>query len=49
MRKKGFTLIEVLAVIIIIGVISLIIAPITIGIIDRSKENMYNNQLNAFK
>ena len=42
--KRSFTLIELLAVIIILGIIALVLAPITLSIIDRSKQKMYDNQ-----
>ena len=39
--KKGFTLIELIAVIIIIGVVALISTPIVTNVIDKSKEKAY--------
>lgn len=48
-NKKGFTMIEILAVITILGVIALIIIPISLGVIDYSKQNMYDNQIGEIK
>lgn len=39
MNKKGFTLVELLAVIAIIGILSLIAVPNVIGIVDDNKKN----------
>lgn len=47
--KVGFTLIEVLAVVIIIGVISFMVLPVTLSLIDRSKTKVYDNQINEIK
>lgn len=44
-NKKAFTLVEILAVIIIIGVLSLLIVPVAIGIIEDSKNKAYDMQL----
>lgn len=44
--KKGFTLIEMLAVIIIISVIVLVITPIVTNNLNDSKEAVYNNLIN---
>lgn len=43
--KKGFTLIEVIAVIVILGIIGLIAVPISNNITKRSKEKLYNEQI----
>lgn len=42
--KKSFTLVELLAVIILLGIVALLLAPVTIGIINRSKQKMYDHQ-----
>ncbi|MFV0275218.1 MAG: prepilin-type N-terminal cleavage/methylation domain-containing protein [Bacilli bacterium] len=45
MNKKGFTLVELLAVIIILGLIALIVTPILFDTIDESKDELYNTQI----
>ena len=47
--KKAFTLIEILTVIIILGIITTLIVPITIGIIQDTKQSVYDNQVIAIK
>lgn len=44
--KKGFTLIEMLAVIVILAIVSLIIFPEVNKNIKNSKEKAYNTQIN---
>ena len=44
--KKGFTLIEVLAVIVILSIISLIVFPEVNKIIKNSKQKSYDTQIN---
>lgn len=44
--KKGFTLVELLAVIIIVGVVSLIVFPKIMNSIKKSKEDLYKVQVN---
>lgn len=44
--KKGFTLIEMLAVIVILAIISLIIFPEVNKIIKNSKQKSYDTQIN---
>lgn len=39
MKNKGFTLMELLAVIVILAIIALIATPIILGIIDDTKED----------
>ena len=41
-KNKGFTLIEILGVIIIIGILSLVIVPIFNGVMAKQKEKLYN-------
>ena len=43
--KKGFTLIEVIAVIVILGIIGLIAVPIANNITNSSKEKLYDEQV----
>lgn len=43
--KRGFTLMELLSVIIILSILSLIIFPNVVKIINKSKENLYQSQL----
>ena len=44
MNKKGFTLVELLAVIVLLGLIALIASPAITGIIKKSKESLSNSQ-----
>lgn len=44
MNKKGFTLVELLAVIVLLGLIALIAAPAITGIIKKSKESLSESQ-----
>lgn len=43
--KKGFTLVELLVVIVIIGMLSLVAYPSVIKIINDSREEAYRNQI----
>lgn len=43
--KKAFTLIELLSVIIILGIILTLTIPTVLGIINKSKDNAYNSQI----
>lgn len=45
--KKGFTLIEVLAVIVILSMLGLIVFPEIKEVITNSKEKSYNTQINS--
>ena len=50
MRKnKGFTLIEIMAVIVILAVIALIVVPLITGSIKDSKQKLYETQLENIK
>lgn len=49
MKKNGFTLIEVLAVIIILGIIGLIVMPVVTNSLKESKEDLYNVQIANIK
>lgn len=45
MKRNGFTLVEVLAVIIILGIIGVIVMPAVTGSINDSKDELYNMQI----
>ena len=47
MNKKGFTLIEVLAVLLILSIIALLTTPIIINVINNSKENAFIQDVNS--
>lgn len=49
MSKKGFTLVELLAVIVILGVIATISAPLLIGVIGDSRESAFRSSLTGIK
>lgn len=46
MNKKGFTLVELLAVILLLLIIISITVPIVTGVINNSKESTYRSQIN---
>lgn len=43
MKKKGFTLVELLAVIVILAIIAVISVPVILGVIDNSKKGAFKN------
>ena len=49
MNKKGFTLVEVLAVILILGLLVTIVYPIVVETINSSKEKAYNSEIEIIK
>lgn len=49
MKKKGFTLVELLAVLIILVALLLIIIPVVANSIKEGKEKIYNSQINNIK
>ena len=48
-NNKGFTLVELLAVIIILGVVGLIAFPTITGIINDSKNKAYDEQVRTIE
>lgn len=46
MKNKGFTLVELLAVITLLGIIALITIPVVTNIMSKQKEKLYYDQLN---
>ncbi len=49
MKKKGFTLVELLAVIILLGLLTFVVYPSVIGLIKEAKEKSYQQQLSNLK
>ena len=49
MNKKGFTLVELLAVIVILGLVATITSPILIGLIGDSRESAFKSSLTGVK
>jgi len=49
MNKKGFTLVELLGVITILGLLGMVIVPVINHIIDENKESLYDSQINNIK
>ena len=49
MNKKGFTLVELLAVIVLLGVVALISTPIITGVIEDSRISSFKSSLNGLK
>lgn len=49
MKKKGFTLVEILAVIVILGVIMTITLPKVLDIIQDSRNKTYEEQIRAIE
>lgn len=47
--KKGFTLIEVLGVLVLLGIIALISIPQVKNLINGSEDDLYNDQINNIK
>lgn len=45
MNKKGFTLVELLTVIILLSLIALVTTPVIIGVLNSSKENLRDQQI----
>lgn len=48
-QNKGFTLVELLAVIVILGLIALIAVPPVLNNIKTTKEDLYNTQIDLIK
>lgn len=45
MKNKGFTLVELLAVLVILAIIAMIVTPIVSGVIQDSGEKVYKEQV----
>ena len=42
MKSKGFTLVEVLGIIVVLGIIAVIVTPVVQGTIEKNREKMFN-------
>lgn len=49
MKKHGFTLIELIGVITILGILVLIVSPIVRGVTENSKETLFEAQIESIK
>lgn len=49
MKKNGFTLVELLATLIVLGIVGTIVFPIVGSIINTGKESLYQDQLDKIK
>lgn len=49
MKKTGFTLVELLGVIVILGIIGTLITPLVINLINEGKEDVNNMQIETVK
>lgn len=45
--KKGFTLVELLAVIVVLGIVAVITTPLIQNVIESSKMNAFKNSINS--
>lgn len=49
MKQKGFTLIELIAVIVILALIALVVFPAINGVLKDSRENAYDSQISIIE
>ena len=49
MKNKGFTLVELLAILGVLAVITLITVPIIDSTIKKNKKKLYKSQINSIK
>ncbi len=47
MKRKGFTLVELLAVIVVLGVIAMISVPVVLNLINESRKNSFKSSVNG--
>ena len=48
MKRKGFTLVELLAVIVILALVALITIPVILNVIEKSKQKTYQRSIDAY-
>lgn len=49
MKTKGFTLVELLGVIVILGIIGTLVTPLVVNLINEGKEDVNNMQIETVK
>lgn len=49
MKNDGFSLVELLAVLILLGILAIILIPNMYSYLQKSKEDLYNTQVNIIK
>ncbi|MBR1376377.1 MAG: prepilin-type N-terminal cleavage/methylation domain-containing protein [Bacilli bacterium] len=49
MKKRGFTLVELIAIMVILGILTLITVPIILNSIKRARQNTYNTNISMIK
>ena len=46
-KNKGFTLIEIISVVVVLAIIALLVTPIVSKILDNNRDRLYNNQIDG--
>ena len=46
-NKKGFTLIEITAVVVVLAIIALLITPVVTKVINKNRNKVYDDQING--
>ncbi len=49
MKKNAFTLVEILAIIVVLGIIALIAAPILLGVIDNGRKKVFETDIKSIE
>lgn len=49
MKEHGFTLVEVISIIVILGIITIITVPLVEGAIKKGRNNLYNSQIKTIE
>ena len=49
MKKNAFTLVEILAIIVVLGIIALIAVPILLGVIDNGRKKVFETDIKSIE